>query len=72
MSIELGLGTAGVAEAPLAVQGKPPGSGLFSTGKKSMKPNNDRCPSRPREFLCYGNTLLLGDWTFSHANLSPR
>jgi hypothetical protein len=37
-NIELGLGTNGVADAPLAVQGEPPASGLFSFDKYSVMP----------------------------------
>jgi GMC oxidoreductase len=38
LNIELGLGTNGVADAPLAVQGEPPASGLFSFDKYSVMP----------------------------------
>jgi choline dehydrogenase-like flavoprotein len=37
-NIELGLGTNGVVDAPLAVQGEPPASGLFSFDKYSVMP----------------------------------
>ena len=37
-NIETGLGTNGVQEAPLAVQGSPPASGLFSFDKYSALP----------------------------------
>jgi choline dehydrogenase-like flavoprotein len=36
--IELGLGTNGIQDAPLAVQGEPPASGLFSFDKYSSAP----------------------------------
>jgi choline dehydrogenase-like flavoprotein len=37
-NVELGLGTNGVTDAPLAVQGEPPASGLFSFDKYSVMP----------------------------------